>query len=311
MVTPLLSVATFTASGPGRNIAFGGNSMQHGTAVFEGIRCYQGDGGPAIFRLEDHLRRLLRSAELIGIPTSWDLAELTAQVQAAAAGCGLADCYLRPVIFAAEPKLGLDLRRLAFDFAVEIWPVESEPVALPVAVRVSPWRRPVASSYPVGAKSTGAYVVSAVARTAAAADGFDDAIQLDPESGRVAEATVANVFIVDEGRLSTPWTQESLLAGITRDTVLILAAELGIPVEERPIEVEELGDADEIFLTGTATELVAVATLDHRELKPDRPVFHALLEEFRRTVQGRRKDHLHWLTAIAPPPSAAHHQEDS
>ncbi len=295
----------------GRTTPFGGNSMQHGTAVFEGIRCYRGNGGPAIFRLEDHLRRLLGSAELIGIPVTWDLAELSTRVREAAAGSGMADCYLRPVIFAPEAKLGLDLRRLAFEFAVEIWPVEADPVARPVAVTVSPWRRQAANSYPVGAKSTGAYVVSAVARTAAAAAGFDDAIQLDPDSGRVAEATVANVFLVRDGMLSTPWTRDSLLPGITRDTVLTLATELGIAADVRPIEVGELDDSDEIFLTGTATELVAVSALDRRELKPDRPVFQALVEEFRRTVQGRHEGHLHWMTAIAPPPSAADHQEDS
>ncbi len=305
MVTPLRSVYTaWDGARTGRAVLFGSNSMQHGTAVFEGIRCYNSVLGPAAFRLEEHLARLLESARLIGIPHDYDLDRLRGQVLRAAAVSGLADSYVRPVLFTPEPCLGVNLAAFRFTLGVEVWPVPApaDPAGAGVRVTISPWRRPASASFPTRAKATGTYVVSAVARTQAAADGFDDAIQLDPDSGRVAEATIANVFLVRDGRLLTPWLEDSLLAGITRDSVLTLARELGIEAAEGPVEVADLMAADEVFLTGTASELVPVAAVDDREFSPNRPVFHALAAAFRDAVTGRRFGHLGWLTPI---PTAA------
>lgn len=301
MITPARSVATIRAGTRDRGeILFGANSMQHGTAVFEGIRCYRTPDGPAVFRLDEHLARLLRSARLVGIPHPYDLEELRRQVLAAAARSGLADCYLRPVLFAPDPYLGLDLRELTFELATEIWPggARGEHGGTGIRVTVSRWRRPSARAFPAQAKATGTYAASAVARTEAAAAGFDDAIQLGLESGRVVEATVANVFAVKNGVLRTPWLADDPLAGITRATVLTLAADLGIPAAEGPIEESQLRAADEIFLTGTASELVRVGSIDNRSLGLCGPVFDRICAAFDAAVTGRDSSHRSWLTPV-------------
>lgn len=292
-------------------LPFGSNSMQHGTAVFEGIRCYPTADGPSVFRLDDHLRRLLGSARQLGIPHDYDLPRLRERVLAAANTGGPDESYLRPVLYTPDSQLGVDLGRFRFVLAVEVYsmaPTGTGADGLPPGVRltVSPWRRPAATSFPPQVKATGTYAVSALARTAAAARGFDDAIQLDPVSGRVAEATVANVFLVRDGRLLTPWLSDSLLAGITRDTVLVLARQLGIDVVEGPVELTDLHQAQEVFLTGTAAELVPASEIDGHGTDPHGPVFRAVAEAFRDAVRGRRFHDLGWLTRTSEPHQAAH-----
>jgi branched-chain amino acid aminotransferase len=286
-------------------VPFGSNSVQHGTAVFEGIRCRRTAAGPALFRLDDHLRRLLTSAATMGLPHGYDLVRLRAEVLDATARAGLPDCYVRPVLFTPEPALGVGMAAFRFRLGVEIWPArdataaaESEVDGAAVRLTVSPWRRPGRSVFPAGTKATGLYALSALAKTAAAARGFDDAIQLDPDSGRVAEATIANVFRVRDGTLHTPWLNDNPLPGITRDTVLALAARASVPVAEGPVDVDALLDSDEVFLTGTAMGLVPVAAIDERTLPPRRPVFHTLRRVYGDAVHGRLSTPDGWLTPV-------------
>jgi branched-chain amino acid aminotransferase len=219
---------------------------------------------------------------------------------------GLRDCYVRPMLYTPEPVLGVGMAAFRFRLGVEIWPAraESDDVdvevdsAAPVRLTVSPWRRPGRSAFPAGTKAAGVYALSALAKTAAAASGFDDAVQLDPDSGRVAEATIANVFFVRDGMLRTPWTTENLLPGITRDSVLALAARAGIPVTEGPVEVDALLAADEVFLTGTAMGLVPVAVIDEHTFSPDRPVFRTLHRAYLDAVHGRSPAPAGWLTPV-------------
>lgn len=292
------SIATFHEGRrlPEGSVPFGGNSLQHGTAVFEGVRGYAGVGGPALFRLDDHLARLLDSARLLGVEHPYDLAELRAHVLTAAAAVS-GDVYVRPVLLTIDTVLGIDLRALPFTLMTELWPAPGRDVRPTGAARltVSKWRRPSVASFPVRAKATGSYANSALARTAAVRAGFDDAVQLDPESGRVAEATVANVFVVRDGRIRTPWLVDSVLAGITRASVLDLAGGLGVPADEGPVTVDDLRGADEVFLTGTASEIVPVGAVDDVVYGP-RPVCEALTEAFRRAVTGTT-DH-GWLTPV-------------
>jgi branched-chain amino acid aminotransferase len=294
------SVRTFwDGPGEGRGIPFGSFSVQHGAAVFEGIRCYATSDGPALFRADDHLERLLNSARLLGIPHDYDLARLRTAVEEAAAATGTPGCYVRPGLFCLDPVINLDLGSLPFRLGIEVWPKPAGPGSPePVRLTVSPWRRPSPSSFPPRAKAVGTYVTSSLAKTAAVAAGFDDAVQLDPDSGRVAEATTTNIFLVRAGVLTTPWLRESLLAGITRDSVLVLAAELGIPVREGPVEIEELRAAEEVFLTGTAGELVPVESLEGRRCPGDRPVFDVVSAAFRAAVTGTGHRHDGWLTTV-------------
>ncbi|MFE6691213.1 aminotransferase class IV [Streptomyces sp. NPDC057743] len=286
---------------PGRGIPFGSSSVQHGTAVFEGIRCYATPEGPAIFRLDDHLERMLNSARLLGIRHDYDLPRLRRSTLRATADSGCADGYVRPGLFAADPVVSIALATVPFTLGVEVWPVTAPPPEPPdipgVRLTVSPWRRPSPQSFPRRAKAVGTYVTSGLAKTAAQAAGFDDALQLDCDTGRVAEATTANVFLVTEGRLSTPWLNDNLLAGITRDSVLTLARDLGLEVTEGPVEVAEVHAAQEVFLTGTAGELLPVASLDGRPFAAERPVFDAIATVFRATVTGRA-GHPEWRTPV-------------
>ncbi|WP_407548617.1 aminotransferase class IV [Streptomyces sp. Pv4-95] len=292
---------------PGRGIPFGSSSVQHGTAVFEGIRCYATPEGPALFRLDDHLLRLLNSARLLGIHHDHDLLRLREATLRAAAGSGFADAYVRPGLFAADPILSIDLSTVPFTLGIEVWPVQAPPsgdgrtsadAPVPgVRLTVSPWRRPSPETFPPRAKAVGTYVTSALAKTAALTAGFDDALQLDCVTGRIAEATVSNVFLVTDGRLRTPWLTDSLLAGITRDTVLTLARDLGLEVTEGPVEVSDMRAAQEVFLTGTASELVPVASLEGRPYARERPVFDAIAAAFRATVTGHAP-HPEWRTPI-------------
>lgn len=304
MISPKSSLFTFRDDrGDDRDVPFGSSSFQHGLAVFEGIRCYSS----AIFRLEDHLSRLLASARLLGLSHNYHLDGLRAAVLRAAAASGLRDSYLRPVLYTPDPYLTVDTGALDFALATEVWAFQPE-TGRAVAGRdnrapgarltISRWRRPSPSSFPPRAKATGMYVTSALAKTAAARAGYDDAIQLDPDSGRVAEATSANVFLVRNGKLRTPWLEDSLLAGITRDSMLVLARELGIPVREEPVEVTALLAANEVFLTGTAAELVPVGSVDGRQYDRDRPVFTALASAFSDAVTGARFGQLNWLTPV-------------
>ena len=296
------SVLTALVDSPGaREVAFGGNSMQHGTAVFEGIRCYRGRTGVNAFRLDDHLRRLLASARALGVQHRFGLPELRGHVMRAAVNSGLTDQYVRPVLYCGAPRLGVDLGSFPYSLGVEVWPPAPTFNGPGLRLTVSPWRRPGRSSYPVGAKATGIYVVSAIAKTQASQQGYDDALQLDPDSGLVAEATIANVFLVRDGCLVTPWTQDSLLPGITRSSVLELAGMLGIEAAEMPVATDELLDADEVFLTGTAIGLVPVAAVDECTYPAEHPVFDALNDAYTAAVTERRPCPVGWLTPLTAP----------
>ncbi|MFF8614364.1 aminotransferase class IV [Streptomyces sp. NPDC015350] len=296
-----VSVATVVEGAPGlTSVPFGSNSVQHGTAVFEGIRSHAGPGGPLLFRLDDHIDRLLASAAALGIEHPYGKDELRRMIVGATAATGLADTYVRPVLYTPEARLGVDLARFAFRFGAETWaaPGTGTPAGPGIRLTVSPWARPSPRTFPTGVKATGNYAVSALAKTRAAEAGYDDAVQLDPHTGRVAEATIANVFAVRSGRLVTPWTRESLLPGITRDTVLRLAEDLGVDTGEEPLTVDDLAGADELFLTGTALGLVPVAHFENRELPPERPVFDRLDRAYRDCVGGRVPTRPGWLTPV-------------
>ncbi|MFH8492405.1 aminotransferase class IV [Streptomyces longisporoflavus] len=285
-----------------RGLPFGSSSVQHGTAVFEGIRAYAScTGETALFRAEDHLTRLLESARILGIRHDLDHALLLDEVVRAASEYGEPNCYVRPGLFATDPYLSIDLGRLSFTLGIEVWPMPAHtPETAPPGARltVSPWHRPSPLSFPPRAKAVGTYVTSALAKTAAVDAGFDDALQLDPHSGRIAEATTSNVFIVRDWTLFTPWLTDSLLAGITRDTVITLAHELGLAIHEGPVDMEDLESAEEMFLTGTASELQPVASIDDRALPKEHPVFDMISAAFQAAVTGTRFTRQRWLTPV-------------
>jgi branched-chain amino acid aminotransferase len=274
--------------------------------VFEGIRCYRVPGGSAVFRLDDHLNRLLASASALGMSHDYSLERLRGEILRAAYRSELVDAYIRPVLYTPESRLGVGLRAFRFTLGIEIWPAEGEPAeGQPVdgdrAVRltISPWRRIGRSQFPVGVKATGVYALAALASTQAVADGFDDALLLDPDSGRVTEATIANVFLVRNGTVLTPWRQDSLLPGITRNCILTLAGQLGYQAAEGPVRSADLFAADEVFVTGTAIGLLPVSALDQHSYPQDRPVFTALKRTYSAVTCGNAPAPSGWLTPVS------------
>jgi len=275
------------------------HGLHYGTGVFEGTRCYATDRGPAIFRLDAHLDRLFASAEIYGMAIPFTREELRQATLDVVTRNGFGDSYLRHLCFLDTGSLGI---RAACPVGVVIvaWPWESVYSAMDlergIRVTVSPWQKFSSAMMPTTAKASGQYLNSRLAVTEAAKRGFDEAILLDV-NGNVAEASVANVFLVRDGRLVTNDERSSILPGITRATVIELARDSGYPVEIDRMRVGDLLTADEAFLTGTAAEIVPLRELDGKPLGMGSrgPVTALLQAAYQRVTSGQDARHEKWL----------------
>lgn len=280
-------------------------ALHYGTGVFEGIRGYRAPDTPVLhlFRAADHFARFLRSARLLRIDVPATVDELVGIAARLVAGNGdLADVYLRPLAY----KLGLlpgtppgvGLRGISSAVSIVTHVLGPYHPSTGIRCLVSTWRRPSAAAVPVQAKLTGGYVNCALAVDEARAAGYDDAILLD-ERGQVAEASTANVFAVVRGRLVTP-PPAGILPGITRDTALVLASELGVDRAEQPLEVADLLLADEVFLTGTGIGIAPVVEISGRCIGIGRPgpISTAIAHRYESAVRGHLPDHHDWLTRV-------------
>ncbi|MET8141714.1 branched-chain amino acid transaminase [Sphaerisporangium sp. NPDC005288] len=282
--------------------------LHYGTGAFEGIRAHAAAGGGRVhlFRVRDHYRRFLRSCRLLRIEVGLsadELADLTVELLRRNGDMG--DVYIRPLAYklgllpGTPPGVGLG----GISEAVTIVASRLGAYTPPGGVRclVSSWRRPSRAAVPVQAKITGGYVNSALAVEDARAAGYDDAILLN-DAGQVAEASTANVFAVRGGALLTPPPDADILPGITRDTVLTLAADLGLTAAERPLHPADLLLADEVFLTGTGVGLTPVIVVNGRPIGTGErgPVTSRLVERYRQVVRAEREDARGWLTAVEP-----------
>lgn len=240
------------------------HGLHYGTGVFEGTRSYMTGRGPAIFRLGDHMERWFASARVYGMEIPYSLEELIEATHEVVERNGFGDCYLRHISYYDSGSLGIRAKN-PLGAAILAWPWSNQhgDKGLKHGVRatVSPWRKFSSSMMPTTAKASGQYLNSRLAVDEAANRGFDEAILLNVE-GDLAEASVANIFLVRDGRLITNDQRSSILMGITRDTILELAYDRRIPTEVRRMSVDELFTADEIFLTGTASEVVPVREVD-------------------------------------------------
>ncbi|MET9225539.1 branched-chain amino acid transaminase [Lentzea sp. NPDC003310] len=280
--------------------------LHYGTGVFEGIRAHLLDSGDlAVFRLGDHLDRLLAGARLLRVDTGATRDQLTDVVVELLRRNGFAaDVYLRPLAYklgllpGTRPGVGLTGVSDALSIVVSKLGDYQPPQG--IRCLISSWRRPARSAVPVRAKITGGYVNNALALDEARCSGYDDAILLD-DRGLVAEATTANVFAVRDGVLVTPPATGDRLPGITRDTVLTLAADLGIDRVESELDSADLLQADELFLTGTGCGVSPVVEIAGRPVGTGRPgpVGAALRETYDQTIRGRRPDTRGWLTTVA------------
>ncbi len=280
------------------------HTMHYGVGVFEGIRAYQrADGRTAVFRLREHIDRLLDSCTICTIDSPFTRDQLMQACLDVVRANKLASCYLRPLVYLGYGAMGLGSTESPVRSMVACyeWGAYLGDDGLKKGIRctISSITRPGGISAMNKGKICGQYVGSVLAKRMAARAGFDEALMLDPH-GYVAEGTGENIFVIKNGVVRTPPTSGSILAGITRDTAIALLAEQGIEVRQEPIARDELYIADEVFLTGTAAEITPVREIDFRKLGKGEagPVTRALQESFFAVVKGADNKHDHWLTHV-------------
>ena len=247
------------------------HALHYGTSIFEGIRAYWTGKDLLIFRLDDHIDRMFRSAKILGIKVPYTADEVRkAIIETLKANGFREDVYIRPILFVSTPTVTLDVRVLDVSLAVIAFPFGKYLPPEGIRATIVSWRRVSNTMLPVMAKIGGIYVNSVLALVEARSKGFDEAILMDA-NGYIAEGSGENIFIVRKGKIYTPPTYASILEGITRDTIITLATDEGIPVEERPIAREEVYIADEVFLVGTAAEVTPVVEIDGRIIGDGKP----------------------------------------
>jgi len=279
------------------------HSIQFGSSLFEGIRCYANPEGPAIFRLPEHLRRLVDSCRIYRWELPYTQAELSEACGELIRRNGLEACYLRPMVVRGYGASGMVPTASPIECYLVCWSwgayLGEGALENGVDTCVSSWVRPAPDTFPTTAKGAGNYLNSQLAKMEALTDGYAEAIQLGP-GGLVSEGTGQNVFLVRGGTLITPAVDGTLLPGITRDSILTLARELEIPVREQAVPREMLYTADEIFFTGTAAEVTPIRSVDRIPVGEGRvgPITQRLQQRFLDLTRGRIRDSYGWLTPV-------------
>jgi branched-chain amino acid aminotransferase len=278
------------------------HGLHYGSGVFEGVRCYDTESlGPAIFRHDEHLKRLEKSAGLYYLELPNTLEEIGAATKELIRRNGLRECYIRPIAFRGYGEMGLYAQSSPIDLVVAVWPwgayLGEEGKRNGVRAKVSSWRRISAAGLIPHAKASGQYLNSILAKTESAKAGYEEAILLD-ERGFVCEGSGENIFVISEGKIVTPPDVAAILDGISRKSVMQIAADLGYPIVERDIARAELYMADEIFLTGTAAELVPVRSVDDHELGEPGEITRAIQTKYDDALHGRAEEYLEWLDPV-------------
>lgn len=280
------------------------HSLHYGVGVFEGVRCYNTEQGPAIFRWDDHLTRFYNSAKPYEMDIGYSASDLTEATLELLHRQNLNACYIRPIAFFGYDRLGLSPLGIPVQVAIACWPwgvyLGEEALASGVDVMVSSWRRYSPNQVPMNAKTTGLYVNSVLASEEAHRNGFSEAILLNTD-GNVAEGAGENIFLVRDGELYTPDLSQGVLAGITRDTIITLAREKDYTVhDEAIISEDELYSADELFFTGTAAEVTPIKKVNETTIGTGSrgDITQDLQSEFFDVLNRRNKTHDEWFTYI-------------
>jgi branched-chain amino acid aminotransferase len=280
------------------------HGLHYGTGIFEGVRCYDTDNGPAIFRWDEHLDRFYQSAKPYDMEVPFSREELTEATLELLRREELRSCYIRPVAFYGYGSLGVSPEENPVNAAIAAWPwgayLGEEALERGVEVMISSWRKYASSQVPTNAKTTGLYVNSLLAGEEARRNGYTEAIVLNKE-GQVAEGPGENIFLVRDGEIYTPGLSQSILDGITRNTVIELARERGYAVHDRAtISRGELNTADELFFTGTAAEVTPIRTVDNVTIGSGSrgPVTEELQQAFFDLVERRTTAHEEWFTYV-------------
>ena len=278
------------------------HTLHYGLGVFEGVRAYETKKGPAIFRLDDHTKRLFNSAHIVGMKLPYDFATVNKAHLESVRKNNLKSGYIRPMAFYGSEEMGISAKALSVNMIVAAWSwgayMGQEALELGINVKTSSFSRHHINSTMCKAKANGNYMNSILAHQEATADGYDEALLLDTQ-GFVAEGTGENIFIVRNGRLITP-SLTSALEGITRETVTTIAKDLKIEVIERNITRDEVYSADEAFFTGTAAEVTPIKELDRRKIGKGKrgPMTREIQSIYFDTVKGVNNTYEEWLTFI-------------
>jgi branched-chain amino acid aminotransferase len=279
------------------------HTLHYGLGAFEGIRCYEvQDGRSAIFRLREHVRRLFDSAKIITIPMPYSQEQIVEACVQTVRASGLKSCYLRPLVFLGDGAMGLGAVNPT-RVAIAAWKwgayLGEEGLAKGIRAKVSSFTRPGINMQMAKGKVVGHYVSSVLAKREAIAGGYQEAILLDAE-GHVAEASGENVWLVRDGKVTTPSFGGAILGGITRDTVLALLAELKIPIEQRDVARDEMYIADEVFMCGTAAEVTPVREIDDRPVGAGTrgPITKKIQDRYFEVVRGIKPPSPEWLTYV-------------
>jgi branched-chain amino acid aminotransferase len=279
----------------------GAHGLHYGTGVFEGIRCYATEKGPAVFRLKEHLERLNSSARLIYMTLPYAVDELRAATRELLAVNGLDECYVRPIAFYGYGELGVHTGTNPVDVVIMSWPwgayLSEEGQRSGITTMVSSWKRVGPNTIPHAAKATGVYLNSMLATHEARRTGYDEAIMLT-DDGYIADGPGETIFAVRNGVISTPRLSTSILPGITRDAVIQIAGDLGYSVVEQPLIRTDLYLADEVFMTGTAAEVTPVRAVDEHEIGAG-PTTLELQQAYWDVVRGKNERYADWLDHVA------------
>jgi branched-chain amino acid aminotransferase len=280
------------------------HGLHYGTGVFEGIRCYDTPSGPAVFRLGSHLDRWFASARVYGMAWPYSQHDLAHAVLDVIRANEFHDCYIRPIAFYGSHSLSINPNGCPMEFVIFAWPwgayMGADALLTGIDVCISPWRKFSSQAIPARAKACGQYLNSVLAVQDAASRGFKEAILLD-DAGNLAEGSGENLFLASGKRLFTNDQDSPVLCGVTRDTVIRLATDLGFTVHLQKLKLSDLIQSDEAFLTGTAVEITPIATVDMRVIgKGTRgPVTTLLQQTYLKAVSGRSSRYHDWLTYVS------------
>jgi branched-chain amino acid aminotransferase len=279
------------------------HALHYGSGVFEGIRAYETPRGPAVWHLDEHLKRLFRSAKLYHMDVPYSREAIAEAIRDVIRANGLNACYIRPVAMRGYGEMGVNPLNAPVNVFVAVWPwgayLGEEALEQGVRIRISSWRRNSQNSLPAAAKATGQYINGVLAKVESLKAGYDEAILLN-EAGFVTDGSGENVFVVRDGVLSTPPIQAGCLDGITRGSVMTIARDLGYAVTEENLVRTDLYNADEAFFTGTAAEITPIREVDDRVVGEGHrgPITKELQGAFFAATKGETERYASWLTYV-------------
>jgi branched-chain amino acid aminotransferase len=277
------------------------HTLHYGTGVFEGIRAYETAEGPAVFRLREHMVRLHNSARIMGMEIPYSVEELMEATRETVRSTGLSSCYIRPLAYYGYGEMGLNTLPCEVDVSIACWPwgayLGDDAVDKGVRMKISSWTRHEHNTMPPAAKTVGNYVNSSLAKVEALRAGYDEAIMLAP-NGLVAECTGENIFCVRNGIILTPPLSAGALEGITQNSVMTIARDLGFDVRVDNLARSDLYIAEEMFVCGTAAEVSSVNSVDDRAIPCPGPMTKAIAETYARAVRGQDERYRAWCDVV-------------